>query len=127
MYRRKNKKGSIEEVVKKRTRRGTKAYRPITGATLESILQKRNQKPEVRKAQREEAIRLEFGRNGFWFQSFAAELPRKRPPLRRSPKFSKHRRLGIKVSCISSLLLQLLATVGTESTNAAECQDPKDS
>lgn len=58
VYRRKNKKGSVEEVVKKRTRRTTKAYRPITGATLESILQKRNQKPEVRKAQREEAIRL---------------------------------------------------------------------
>jgi large subunit ribosomal protein L24e len=58
VYRRKNKKGSIEEVSKKRTRRTTKAYRPITGATLESILQKRNQKPEVRKAQREEAIRL---------------------------------------------------------------------
>ena len=57
VYRRKNKKGSIEEVVKKRTRRTAKAYRPITGATLESILQKRNQKPEVRKAQREEAVR----------------------------------------------------------------------
>jgi large subunit ribosomal protein L24e len=57
VYRRKNKKGSVEEVVKKRSRRTTKAYRPITGATLESILQKRNQKPEVRKAQREEAIR----------------------------------------------------------------------
>jgi large subunit ribosomal protein L24e len=58
VYRRKNKKGSVEEVVKKRSRRTTKAYRPITGATLESILQKRNQKPEVRKAQREEAIRF---------------------------------------------------------------------
>lgn len=57
LYRRKNKKGTVEEVSKKRTRRTTKAYRPITGATLESILQKRNQKPEVRKAQREEAIR----------------------------------------------------------------------
>ena len=34
-----------------------KFNRAIQGATLESILQKRNQKPEVRKAQREQAIR----------------------------------------------------------------------
>ena len=57
LYRRKHKKGTVEEVSKKRSRKTVKAYRPITGATLESILQKRNQKPEVRKAQREEAIR----------------------------------------------------------------------
>ena len=56
-YRRKHKKGSVEEVSKRRTRRNVKHTRAIQGATLESILQKKNQNPEVRKAQREQAIR----------------------------------------------------------------------
>ena len=43
---------------KKRTRRTTKFQRAIQGATLENIMAKKNQKPEVRKAQREQAIRL---------------------------------------------------------------------
>jgi len=57
LYRRKHKKGQQEEVSKKRTRRTTKFQRAITGATLSDIMAKRNQKPEVRKAQREQAIR----------------------------------------------------------------------
>ncbi|KAJ7378442.1 60S ribosomal protein L24 [Desmophyllum pertusum] len=50
LYRRKHKKGSTEEVAKKRTRRNIKFQRSVQGATLENILAKRNQKPEVRKA-----------------------------------------------------------------------------
>lgn len=46
-----------EEVQKKRTRRAVKGHRAITGASLAEIMAKRNQKPEVRKAQREQAIR----------------------------------------------------------------------
>ena len=42
---------------KKRTRRAVKFQRAITGASLADIMAKRNQKPEVRKAQREQAIR----------------------------------------------------------------------
>ena len=57
LYRRKYKKGQSEEISKKRSRRTTKFQRAITGATLNDILAKRNQKPEVRKAQREQAIR----------------------------------------------------------------------
>merc|ERR1712193_94858 len=57
LYRRKHKKGIQEEQVKKRTRRTQKFTRAITGATLSDIMAKRNQKPEVRKAQREQAIR----------------------------------------------------------------------
>lgn len=57
LYRRKHKKGMQEEVQKKRTRRTVKFQRAITGATLNDILAKRNQKPEVRQAQREQAIR----------------------------------------------------------------------
>lgn len=48
-----------EEVQKKRTRRAVKFQRAITGASLAEIMAKRNQKPEVRKAQREQAIRWE--------------------------------------------------------------------
>ncbi|XP_010777012.1 large ribosomal subunit protein eL24 [Notothenia coriiceps] len=47
----------LEEIAKKRTRRAVKFQRAITGASLAEIMAKRNQKPEVRKAQREQAIR----------------------------------------------------------------------
>merc|ERR1712039_114034 len=46
LYRRKN-----------RTKKTQKFQRAVVGATLSDILAKRNQKPEVRKAQREQAIR----------------------------------------------------------------------
>uniref|UniRef100_A0A8B9BT64 Large ribosomal subunit protein eL24 n=2 Tax=Anser TaxID=8842 RepID=A0A8B9BT64_9AVES len=59
LYRRKHKKGQSEEIQKKRTRRAVKFQRAITGASLAEIMAKRNQKPEVRKAQREQAIRLQ--------------------------------------------------------------------
>uniref|UniRef100_A0A023FAE0 Large ribosomal subunit protein eL24 n=2 Tax=Triatoma infestans TaxID=30076 RepID=A0A023FAE0_TRIIF len=57
LYRRKHKKGQEEEQSKKRTRRTQKFQRAIVGASLTDILAKRNMKPEVRKAQREQAIR----------------------------------------------------------------------
>merc|ERR1711881_201600 len=57
LYRRKHKKGLEEETVKKRNKRTTKFQRAVVGATLQDIMAKRNQKPEVRKAQREQAVR----------------------------------------------------------------------
>ncbi|KAF6773492.1 hypothetical protein AHF37_07453 [Paragonimus kellicotti] len=57
LYRRKNKKGVSEEQAKKRTKRSTKTARAIAGASLAEIMAKRNQKPEVRKAMRDQAIR----------------------------------------------------------------------
>ncbi|KAK7060687.1 60S ribosomal protein L24 [Halocaridina rubra] len=56
LYRRKHKKVD-EETSKKRTRRTQKFQRAIVGASLTDIMAKRNMKPEVRKAQREQAIR----------------------------------------------------------------------
>merc|ERR1712012_1097066 len=53
---RKHKKGIEEDVAKKRTKRTQKFQRAVVGASLNDILAKRNQKPEVRKAQREQAI-----------------------------------------------------------------------
>lgn len=58
LYRRKHKKGQQEEVTKKRTRKTTKFQRSIAGTSLAEIMAKKNQKPEVRKAQREQAIKL---------------------------------------------------------------------
>ena len=58
LYRKKHKKGTQgEEVVRRKTRRAVKSQKAIQGATLQEIMMKRNQKPEVRKAQREQAIR----------------------------------------------------------------------
>merc|ERR1711934_1174580 len=57
LYRRKHKKGIEEEAAKKRTKRTQKFQRVVVGATLQDIMAKRNQKPEVRKAQREQAVR----------------------------------------------------------------------
>lgn len=58
-FRRKHKKGQEEELTKKRTRRTQKFQRAIVGASLNDILAKRNMKPEVRKAQRDQAIRYD--------------------------------------------------------------------
>ncbi|XP_078001542.1 large ribosomal subunit protein eL24-like [Glandiceps talaboti] len=63
LYRRKHKKGTQEEITKKRSRRTAKYQRAITGASMSEILAKRNQKPEVRKAQREQAIRAAKEKN----------------------------------------------------------------
>ncbi|XP_045480985.1 60S ribosomal protein L24-like, partial [Harmonia axyridis] len=56
LYRRKHKKSQEEETTKKRTRRTHKFQRAIVGAPLNGIMAKRNQGPEVRKAQGEQAI-----------------------------------------------------------------------
>merc|ERR1711976_548462 len=53
LYRRKHKKGQEEE----QTKKTQKFQRAIVGASLTEILAKRNQKPEVRKAQRDQAIK----------------------------------------------------------------------
>merc|ERR1712241_398817 len=57
LYRRKHKKGTEEDVSKKRNKRTQEFQRAVVGATLQDIMAKRNQKPEVRKAQREQAVR----------------------------------------------------------------------
>lgn len=54
LYRRHHKKGITEEVAKKRTRRAVKAQRPVVGASMELIKERKAVNPEVRKAQREE-------------------------------------------------------------------------
>lgn len=60
LYRVKNKKGTQDVSVKKKTRRTHKHQKAVVGASLTEIMAKRNQKPEIRKAQREEAVRFVF-------------------------------------------------------------------
>merc|ERR1711930_11071 len=63
LYRRKDNKGTEEDVSKKRNKRTQKFQRAVVGATLQDIMAKRNQKPEVRKAQREQAVRAAKDQN----------------------------------------------------------------
>ncbi|PWA38408.1 60S ribosomal protein L24 [Artemisia annua] len=59
MYRKQHKKDIAQEAVKKRRRATKKPYsRAIVGATLEVIQKKRSEKPEVRDAAREAALRF---------------------------------------------------------------------
>lgn len=58
LYRRMHKKGTLEDTQKKKARKVTKAAtKAVVGASLEVIKAKRNQKPEVRAAAREAALR----------------------------------------------------------------------
>merc|ERR1711879_1138093 len=57
LYRRKRKKGTMTELdARKRNKRAVKVNRGIGGQSWAEIQAKKNQKPEIRKAQREAAI-----------------------------------------------------------------------
>jgi len=56
VFRRMHKKGISEEAAKKRSRKTVKHQRAIVGASLDQIKAKRNQRPEVREAQRQQAL-----------------------------------------------------------------------
>lgn len=56
-WRRMNKKIQVEEVSKRRTRKSTKIQRAIVGVSATDISKKRNQKPEIRAAAREAALK----------------------------------------------------------------------
>jgi len=58
LYRRMHKKGTLEDTSKKKARKVNKAsIKAVAGASLDVIKAKRNQKPEVRAAAREAALR----------------------------------------------------------------------
>ncbi|XP_059102674.1 large ribosomal subunit protein eL24-like [Peromyscus eremicus] len=56
LCRRKHKKGQSEGIQKQRTRPAVEFQRAVTGASPTDIMARRSRKPEVRKAQREQAI-----------------------------------------------------------------------
>ncbi|KAM7533971.1 hypothetical protein Aperf_G00000110787 [Anoplocephala perfoliata] len=57
LYRRKYKKGAVEEETKKRCKKVNKTARAFAGAGMAEIMAKRNQNPEVRQAMRQQAMR----------------------------------------------------------------------
>merc|ERR1719221_1661599 len=56
-WRRKNKKGRADDAGKKRTRKAAKVQKAIVGMSLDDIKRKRAQKPELRAAARESAMK----------------------------------------------------------------------
>ena len=56
-WRKHNKKIKTEDVGKKKKRRNLRVQRAIVGISLEDIRKKRKEKPDIRKAQAEEALR----------------------------------------------------------------------
>lgn len=56
LYRRHHRKGQVEEVSKRRSRKAVKTQRAVVGASLDLIKERKATFPEVRKAEREAAI-----------------------------------------------------------------------
>ena len=56
-WRRKNKKGKAEEAGKKRTKRAAKVQKAIVGMSLDDIKKKKAQRPELRAAAKEAALK----------------------------------------------------------------------
>merc|ERR1719395_343492 len=56
-WRRMNKKGKVDEMAKKRTRKATKFQKAIVGMSLEDIKKKKAQKPELRQQAKEAAAK----------------------------------------------------------------------
>jgi hypothetical protein len=65
VYRRIHKKGTTTEVQKKKTRKVVKVQRDIVGATLDQIKQKRAQRPEIRAAAKEAALKYALPTNPY--------------------------------------------------------------
>jgi len=57
LYRRKHKKNIEHETSKRRVRKVARAGRAIANLTQEELMKKRNEKPDFRKVQREQAIK----------------------------------------------------------------------
>ena len=56
-WRRKNKKGKVETAAKKKGKRSARVFKSIQGITIEDIKKRRDAKPDLKKAQRENALR----------------------------------------------------------------------
>ncbi|GMM51573.1 ribosomal 60S subunit protein L24A [Starmerella bacillaris] len=56
LYRRHHRKGQVEEVSKRRSKKAVKTRRAVVGASLDDIKERQTKKPEIRQAEREAAI-----------------------------------------------------------------------
>merc|ERR1719213_649304 len=85
-----HKKGTLEDTSKKKARKVTKtAQKAVVGASLEVIKAKRNQKPEVRAAAREAALREVKERAKAKQAAKKTEKPKAAPAKVAAPKVSK--------------------------------------
>jgi len=56
-WRRRNKKGKVETLSKKKGKRTARVFKSIQGITIEDLKKRREAKPDLKKAQREQALR----------------------------------------------------------------------
>ena len=56
-WRRINKKGKSDSAGRKKTKRAAKLFRGVAGVSVEELQKRRTQKPEIRKATREQSVR----------------------------------------------------------------------
>ncbi len=100
IYRRLNRKGTQEEIAKRRSRRTKKFQRGVVGASLEMIRATRNQAPEVRAAQRESAIRVAKEKNKAKQDAKKKDKEKEKvktqAPRQNQPKGNKAQNLGGK-------------------------------
>jgi len=90
LYRRMHKKGTMEESTRKKTRKVSKTTnKAVVGMTLDVIKAKRSQKPEVRAAAREAALREIKERNKAKQAAKKAEQKTKAPPPKQQMPKSK--------------------------------------
>merc|ERR1719263_261217 len=90
LYRRMHKKGTMEESTRKKTRKVSKTTnKAVVGMTLDVIKAKRSQKPEVRAAAREAALREIKERNKAKQAAKKAEQKTKAPPQKQQMPKSK--------------------------------------
>lgn len=61
-WRRKNKKGKVETAAKKKGKRAARVFKSIQGITIEDIKKRRDAKPDMKKAQRDDALRSDHTR-----------------------------------------------------------------
>ena len=95
LYRRMHKKGTLEESARKKTRRVNKAtMKAVAGASLEVLKAKRNQKPEVRAAAREAALRE--------IKERAKAKQVGPPPNRHLVQCTVHRRMRSGAACVNA-------------------------
>eukprot|EP01099_Mayorella_cantabrigiensis_P003669 TRINITY_DN2771_c0_g2_i1.p1 TRINITY_DN2771_c0_g2~~TRINITY_DN2771_c0_g2_i1.p1 ORF type:complete len:164 (-),score=44.23 TRINITY_DN2771_c0_g2_i1:121-612(-) len=85
VYRRLRKKGIVEEASKKKARKTQKLQRAIVGASLELIQAKRNQKPEVRQAARDAALKAIKEKKKAKLQTKVKETPKAAAANKKAP------------------------------------------
>eukprot|EP00344_Euplotes_crassus_P000980 CAMPEP_0197005978 /NCGR_PEP_ID=MMETSP1380-20130617/32409_1 /TAXON_ID=5936 /ORGANISM="Euplotes crassus, Strain CT5" /LENGTH=157 /DNA_ID=CAMNT_0042425359 /DNA_START=20 /DNA_END=493 /DNA_ORIENTATION=+ len=96
IYRKIHRKGSAEEIAKRKSRRTKKFQRPVVGASLETIRAKRNVKPEVRAAERQAALREAKEKKKEKQAAKKAEKVKALPAGGKAPRGNKAQNIGGK-------------------------------